>query len=96
MCKSTNIDFIDNSKHFNPKKHLNNSNLHLNDKGSYKLNNILVNYISSIYKWYDINKPFVNINSNDITSNISDVSTGSVSKAAPPIRNPNLEWILWK
>ena len=50
MCKSTNIDFIDNSKHFNPKKHLINSNLHLNDKGSYKLNNILVNYISSIYK----------------------------------------------
>ena len=58
---------------FNPKKHLNNSKLHLNDKGSYKLSNILVNYIYSIYKWYDINKPFVNINSNDITSNISDV-----------------------
>ena len=50
MCKSANIDFIDNSKNFNPKKHLNNSKLHLNDKGSYKLSNILVNYISSIYK----------------------------------------------
>ena len=33
----------------------------------------------------------MNINSNDITSNISDVSTESVSKTAPPIRNPNLE-----
>ena len=71
MCKFSNIDFIDNSENFNPKKHLNNSKLHLNDKGSYKLSNIVVNYISSIYKWYDINKPFVNINSNDITSNIS-------------------------
>ena len=50
MCKSANIDFIDNSKKFNPKKHLNNSKLHLNDKGSYNLSNILVNYKSSIYK----------------------------------------------
>ena len=33
----------------------------------------------------------MNINSNDITSTISDVSTESVSKTAPPIRNPNLE-----
>ena len=91
MCKSANIDFIDNSKNFNPKKHLNNSKLHLNDKGSYKLSNILVNYISSIYKWYDINKPFVNINSNDIVSNKSDVCTDSVSKTSPPIRNLNLK-----
>ena len=50
MCKSANIDFIDNSENFNPKKHLNNSKLHFNDKGSYKLSNILVNFISSIYK----------------------------------------------
>ena len=33
MCKAANIDFIDNSKNFNPKKHLNNSKSHLNDKG---------------------------------------------------------------
>ena len=90
MCKSANIDFIDNSKNFNSKKHLNNSKLHLNDKRSYKLSNVLVNYISSIYKWY-INKPFVNINSNDVTSNISDVCTESFSNTAPHIRNPNLE-----
>ena len=50
MCKSANIDFIDNSKNVNPKKHRNSSKLHLNDKESYKLSNILVNYISSIYK----------------------------------------------
>ena len=47
MCKSANIDFVDNSKIFNPKNRL---NLYLNDKESYKLSNILVNYISSIYK----------------------------------------------
>ena len=91
MCKSANIDFIDNSKNFDPKKHLNNSKLHLIDRGSYNLSNIFVNYISSIYKWYDTNKPFVNISSNDITSNISDVCTESVSKTTPPIPNPNLE-----
>ena len=50
MSKPANIDFIDNSKSFNPKKHLNNSKLHLNDKGSHKLSNILVNFISGIYK----------------------------------------------
>ena len=50
MCKSANIDFIDNSKNVNPKKRLNNSKLHLNDKESYKLSNILVDYMSSVYK----------------------------------------------
>ena len=33
----------------------------------------------------------MNNNSNNIASNISDVCTESVSKTAPPIRNPNLE-----
>ena len=33
----------------------------------------------------------MNINSNDTTSNISDVCTESVLKTAPPIQNPNLE-----
>ena len=92
MCNSANIDFIDNSKNFNSKKHLNNSKLHLNDKRSCKLSIILVNYISSVYKWYDINKPFVNINSNGVTSNISDVCTESFSNTAPHIWNPNLEF----
>ena len=40
MCKSSNIDFTDNSENFNPEKHLKNSKLHLNDKGSNKLSNI--------------------------------------------------------
>ena len=33
----------------------------------------------------------MNINSSDITSNISDVCTESISKTAPPTWNPNLE-----
>ena len=33
----------------------------------------------------------MNINSNDITTNISDVCTESISKSVPPIGNPNLE-----
>ena len=33
MCKFANIYFVYNSKNFNAKKHLNNSKLHLNDKG---------------------------------------------------------------
>ena len=48
MCKSANIDFIDNDKNFNLKKHINNGKLHLNGKRLSKLSNILVNYISSI------------------------------------------------
>ena len=39
-----------------------------------------------IYKQSDINKPYVDINSNDTKANISDVCTGSVfSKTVPPI-----------
>ena len=33
----------------------------------------------------------MNINSNDITSNISDACIESVSKTTPPTRNPNFE-----
>ena len=33
----------------------------------------------------------MNINSNDITSKISNVCTESVSKTTPPTGNPNLE-----
>ena len=50
MCKSVNVDFIDNNKNYDPKKKLNNSKLHLNNKGSDKLSNILVNYKCSINK----------------------------------------------
>ena len=45
MCASAKIDYIDNFQNFNPRRHLNNSRLHLNDKGSYKLNNIFVVYL---------------------------------------------------
>ena len=32
MCASAKIDYIDNFQNFNPRRHLNNSRLHLNDK----------------------------------------------------------------
>ena len=47
MCKSANTDFIDKGKNFNSDIHL---NIHLNNRGSYKLNNALVNYVSNVYK----------------------------------------------
>ena len=50
MCESSSIDFIDNGKNFNPKRHLNNSKLHLNDRGSYKLGNVFIDYIANVHK----------------------------------------------
>ena len=34
MCSSVNMEYIDHFKNFNPRRHLNNSKLHLNEKGS--------------------------------------------------------------
>ena len=50
MCACVNIDYIDNFQNFNPRRHLNSSRLHLNDKGSYRLNNIFVSYLSDLFK----------------------------------------------
>ena len=41
MCSSVNMEYIDHFKNFNPRRHLNNSKLHLNEKGSWKRNNYL-------------------------------------------------------
>ena len=49
MCKAASIDYIDKSS-FNPKKHLNNSKLHLSEKGSYKLNSVFLNNITTLSK----------------------------------------------
>ena len=49
MCKAASIDYIDKSS-FNPKKHLNNSKLHLSEKGSYKFNSVFLNYITTLSK----------------------------------------------
>ena len=86
------VIILDVAAVLDPSLHLNKSKIHFNDKGSCKLSNILVNYSSSIYNWFDINKPFVNINNHDITSIIRDVSTESVSKARQPMPNRNLEF----
>ena len=44
LCDEAKIDFIDNSKNINPRRHLNNSKLHLNTKGSGKLLQNFVNF----------------------------------------------------
>ena len=49
MCKIALINYIDSSS-FNPKKHLNNSKLHLNEKGPHKLNSIFLNNITTLCK----------------------------------------------
>ena len=56
MCQIASIDYIDNSS-FNPKKHLNNSKLHLNEKGSYKFNSVFLNYITTLFKLYESESP---------------------------------------
>ena len=45
MCSNVNMYFIDNTRVINPKKHLNNSKLHLNLKGSPKLRDLLLNSV---------------------------------------------------
>ena len=42
MCNITSFDYIDNIS-FNPKKHLNNSKLHSNEKGPLKLKSVFLN-----------------------------------------------------
>ena len=49
MCKIALTDYTDNSS-FNTKKHLSNSKLHLNEKGSYKLNSVFLNHITTLFK----------------------------------------------
>ena len=58
LCKIPSIDYIDNNS-FNRKKHLSNSKLHLNEKGSYKLNNVFLNYITTLFKWFEFDSPVV-------------------------------------
>ena len=50
ICSSVNMDYIDHFKNFSPKRNLNNSKLHLNEKGSWKVNNIFVSYLSDSFK----------------------------------------------
>ena len=52
------IDYID-SNSFNPKKHLNNSMLYLNEKGSYKLNSVFLSYITTFFKYCESECPVV-------------------------------------
>ena len=49
MCSNSNINFIDNSKSLNPRRHLNNSKLHLNLKGATKLMDIYTEAIKGLF-----------------------------------------------
>ena len=50
ICSSVNMDYIDHFKNFSLKRNLDNSKLHLNEKGSWKVNNIFVSYLSDSFK----------------------------------------------
>ena len=49
MCSNANIDFISH-ENINPKRHLNNSRLHLNTKGSSILQGNFLKYINNLNK----------------------------------------------
>ena len=53
MCSNVNILFIDNARVINPKRHLNNSKLHLNLEGSEKLSDVFINSIKK-YTQFDL------------------------------------------
>ena len=50
MCQESGISFIEHSKYINPRKHLNRSKIHLNEKGTFILGNKLLDYIKSFCK----------------------------------------------
>ena len=45
LCTNENISLIDHSRSIDPRKHLNNSKLHLNSRGSNKLRDNFVRYV---------------------------------------------------
>ena len=51
MCTNIDIDFIDNTKVINARKHLNNSKLRLNLKGSVKLRDVFTESIRSLFPY---------------------------------------------
>ena len=51
MCTNIDIDFIDKTKVINARKHLSNSELHLNQKGSVKLQDVFTESIRSLFPY---------------------------------------------
>ena len=49
MCKESEIPFIDLSKRINPRKHLNRSKLHLNEKGSFILGKTFLDHMKCLF-----------------------------------------------
>ena len=81
MCSSVNMDYIEHFKNSNPKRHLSNSKLHLNEKGSWKLNNIFASYLFDIFKWNNDISPTVNISVNDHDKTVSYENEEKVSSS---------------
>ena len=52
ICSEANITFLDHSNIINPRKHLNNSRLHLNTKEPGKLRQNIINFVTKFcYKF---------------------------------------------
>ena len=49
LCDDAKIDYLDSSININPRRHLNNSKLHLNTKGSRKLLQNFVTFIKKLF-----------------------------------------------
>ena len=49
ICLNVSMLFVDTARVINPKKHLNNSKLHLNLKGSAKLRDLFINSIKKMH-----------------------------------------------
>ena len=87
------IDYID-SNSFNPKKHLNNSMLYLNEKGSYKLNSVFLSYMTTSFKYCESECPVgkdslyvsVPLNQSDNETKESDSTTLPSSNLNAKIR----------
>ena len=55
LCDDAKIDYLDSSININPRRHLNNSKLHLNTKGSGKLLQNFVTFIKKRFSaWNDV------------------------------------------
>ena len=75
------MDYIDHFKNLNPKRHLSNSKLHLNKKGSRKLNNIFVSYLSDLFKWNNDISTNVNVSVNGNDESVSYENEERVSSS---------------
>ena len=91
LCKTASTDYMDNSS-LNPKKLLSKSKLHLNEKGSYKLNSVFSIYIATSFKSYESESLVGKDSLHDIALlNQSDNETTESDSTTFPSRNLKFE-----